>query len=60
MNIQVPWKIRLKNGSVARAAQGTFWLRKRYDDELDVAKRPTLMVEDDLDHLGALHSEMKH
>lgn len=55
MNIQVPWKMRLRSGSQGGPPGGSMWARRRFRNELDVAKRPNLMVEDDLDHLGSMH-----
>lgn len=55
MNIQVPWKMRMKNGNQVSPDNSNWWMRKKFHDDLNVAKRPSLMVEDDLDHLGALH-----
>jgi hypothetical protein len=54
MNIQAPWSIRLRGGQTIRLG-GDFWTRRKYHDDLEVAKRPSFIVEDDLDHLGALH-----
>ena len=55
MNIQVPWKMRMRNGSQPSMGNRHWWVSKKFQDDLDVAKRPALMVEDDLDHLGSLH-----
>ena len=54
MNIQVPWKARLRNGRPEHRGRD-FWIRRKYHDDLDVAKRPDFLVEDDLDHLGMVH-----
>jgi hypothetical protein len=51
MNVEVPFKIRLRGGPSGHHG-GDFWTRRKYRDDLDVAKRPTHLVEDDLDHLG--------
>jgi hypothetical protein len=55
MNIQVPWKMRMNEGPQGSQTNGSMWARWRFRDELDVAKRPGLMVEDDLNHLGSMH-----
>ncbi len=55
MNIQVPWKMRLRRGPQGGPMDRNWRARRTFQDDLDVAKRPTLMVEDDLDHLGSLH-----
>jgi len=54
MNIRVPWKIRLRSGQPNQHG-GNFWTRRKFHDDLEVAKRPTFLVEDDLNHLGSLH-----
>ncbi|MDF7826152.1 hypothetical protein P4B35_19125 [Pontiellaceae bacterium B12227] len=57
MNIQVPWKMRMGSGSPSPVSNSHWWVRKTFQADLDVAKRPSLMVEDDLDHLGSLHKQ---
>ena len=57
-NINVPWKIHLSGaGSRSSAGQG-WWSRRKYRDDPGV--HPTLMEEQDLDHLGALHDTVIH
>ena len=55
MNIQVPWKMRMRSENQVTFNDSNWWVRKKFHDDLNVAKRPSLVVEDDLDHLGALH-----
>ena len=58
MNMQVLWRKRMSGGPQSSPSSGQMWARRRFCDELDVAKRPGLMVEDDLDHLGSLHKRI--
>lgn len=55
MNIQVPWKIRSRGSRGQGSLLGNLLIRRRFHDELNVAKRPTHALEDDLDHLGMMH-----
>ena len=58
MHIQVPWSIRLRGGRPVHRG-GDFWTRRKYHDDLNVAKRPAFLVEDDLDHLGTVHKKRR-
>ena len=57
MNIQVPWKMRMRSGPQSSPYDGNFWLRRKFREDLDVAKPPAYRLEEDLDHLGALHKQ---
>ncbi len=57
-NITVPWKIHLAGAGTGRTKRRSGWFRRTYRD--DTAAYPTLMKEQDLDHLGTLHDAMLH
>lgn len=38
MNIQVPWAVRQKSGMQSSPYDSNFWVRRKFRDELDVAK----------------------
>ena len=52
-NISVPWKMNLSGGGSGGPKTRSWWSRRKYPD--DTGAHPTLMEEQDLDHLGALH-----
>ncbi|HSR87659.1 MAG TPA: hypothetical protein VLL07_01790 [Pontiella sp.] len=58
LNITVPWKIHLSGSGGGTSARQNWWSRRRYRG--DPAAHPTLMEEQDLDHLGALHDTVIH
>ena len=53
LNITVPWKIHLSGSGSGNSGRQSWWSRRKYRD--DSGAHPTLMEEQDLDHLGALH-----
>ena len=57
-NITVPWKIHLSGAGSGRPKRHSWWTRRKYRD--DAGSHPTLMKEQDLDHLGALHDAVQH
>ena len=57
MNIQVPWNTRLRSGLQSSPYDSDFWLRRKYCEDLDVAKPQSFRLEEDLDHLGALYTQ---
>lgn len=59
MNIQVPGKMSRQEGPPGEQSRENARARRRFHDELDVAKRPGLMVEDDLNHLGSVHKSAR-
>jgi len=54
-NISVPWKIHLSG--TGDSAKNSWWSRRKYRD--DTGAHPTLMKEQDLEHLGALHERVQ-
>ncbi|MEA2068704.1 MAG: hypothetical protein U9P12_05845 [Verrucomicrobiota bacterium] len=58
-NITVPWKIRLRSSRSQSPAGSNWWNRKKYRDGSG-SRKSTVLHEDDLDHLGALHGSGKH
>jgi len=57
-NITVPWKIHLWGAGSGSLNGRSWWVRRKYHD--DTGAHPTLMKEQDLDHLGALHDAVLH
>jgi hypothetical protein len=58
-NITVPWKTRMRSDGSQSPTGGNWWNRKKYRDDPG-ARQSTMLHEDDLDHLGALHGSGKH
>lgn len=50
-HIRVPWKIQVRGSE--HSGGRTWWKRRKFRDARNV--HPTLLKEQDLDHLGALH-----
>jgi hypothetical protein len=57
-NITVPWKHHLSGGGSGKPTRRNWWSRLKYRD--DTGTHPTLMKEQDLDHLGTLHDAAPH
>ena len=55
-NITVPWKIHLRGS--ANPDGSSWWTRRKYHDDTGV--RPSVLKEQDLDHLGILHDQVVH
>lgn len=56
-NITTPWKIHLRGSGHSTGRR--WWTRRKYHDDPG-ARRPVLMKEQDLDHLGAVHDRTVH
>ena len=57
-NITVPWKMHWSKGRAGDSVKQSCWSRRKYRN--DTGAHPTLMKEQDLDHLGALHDVALH
>lgn len=55
-NTTVPWKVHLHGSRHSNG--GSRWTRKRFHD--NPSAHPTLMKEQDLDHLGAVYEADLH
>lgn len=55
MHIQVPWKMRRRDGPHGSPVTDSRRTRSNFRDDLRTHKRPALPKEEDLDHLGKLH-----
>ncbi|VGO17510.1 hypothetical protein PDESU_06107 [Pontiella desulfatans] len=56
MKLQVPWRVRLRNGRQGNQHDGKWWNRRKYrDDPESNTVKSAPLHEDDLNHLGALH-----
>ncbi|MFZ9012212.1 MAG: hypothetical protein ACO20W_10010 [Anaerohalosphaeraceae bacterium] len=58
LNSTVPWKMNLTGTGSGRPKKHSWWARWR--DRAGRKAHPTLMKEQDLDHLGALHDTLLH
>lgn len=56
LRITVPWNIHLRGS--AHSTERSWWKRRKFHD--DPGAHPTLMKEQDLDHLGELHDKVVH
>lgn len=58
LNITVPWKMNLTGGGSGSPKRHSWWTRRK--DRDDTGAHPTMMKEQDLDHLGTLHDAALH
>ncbi len=56
-NITVPWKMHLTGAGSGSPKRRNWWTRRKYRGD---PGHPTLMKEQDLDHLGTLHDATLH
>ena len=54
----VPWKVHLSGAGSGNSGRKSWWAR--WKDRVGKRAHPTLMKEQDLDHLGALHEAALH
>jgi len=59
MTIQVPWKIRLRDGHQASPQRSNWWNRKKFRAGSEAENSPKILHEADLDHLGKLHKSSR-
>ena len=57
LNMTVPWKMNLTGAGSGSPKRRNGWIRRKFRND---PGHPTLMKEQDLDHLGTLHDAALH